>query len=146
MPKSGIKNALFGFFGATNVKEYCCIWNQYPQICLFAKFCEETKMLTFRPKMLYFGIFKLELSKTIVIFKISILKFIYLQNFAKKIMPKFGTKSALLGYSWARIIKNYCHSWNQYLQICLFANFWEKKKYLSLGPKVPHLEIFWLDF
>ena len=60
--------------------------------------------------MLYFGIFKLELSKTIVIFKISILKFIYLQNFAKKIMPKFGTKSALLGYSWARIIKNYCHS------------------------------------
>ena len=26
-------------------------------------------------------------------------------------MPKFGTKSALFSYFWARISKNYCHIW-----------------------------------
>ena len=41
-------------------------------------------------------------------------------------MPKFGTKNALFGCFWARILKNYFHIWNQPLQICLLAKFWEK--------------------
>ena len=32
-------------------------------------------------------------------------------------MPKFGTKSAFLGYFWARIVKNYCHILNQHLKL-----------------------------
>ena len=32
-------------------------------------------------------------------------------------MYKFGTKIALFGYFWARILRNYCHIWNQHLQI-----------------------------
>ena len=34
--------------------------------------------------MPYFGIFGLEFEKTVVIFEISTLKFVYLQNFAEK--------------------------------------------------------------
>ena len=33
MPKFGIKNALFGYFSARILKNYCYIWNQHPQIC-----------------------------------------------------------------------------------------------------------------
>ena len=42
---------------------------------------------------------------TIVIFEISTLKFVQLQNFAKKRTPKFGTKNVLFGYFWARILQ-----------------------------------------
>ena len=60
--------------------------------------------------MLYLGIFGLEFQKSIVIFEISTLKYVELQNFAKKAkMPKFRTKNALLGYFLRRISKNYCH-------------------------------------
>ena len=45
--------------------------------------------------MPYLDIFGLEISKTIVIFEITTLEFVYLQNFLKKIkIPKFGTKNA----------------------------------------------------
>ena len=33
-------------------------------------------------------------------------------------MPKFGTKNALFAYFWARILKTYCHIWNQYPRKC----------------------------
>ena len=33
-------------------------------------------------------------------------------------MPKIATKNALFGYFWARILKYYCHIWNQHPQIC----------------------------
>ena len=71
---------------------------------------------------------------TIVIFKISILKFVYLQNFMKKI-PKFGTKNAWFGYFWARIWKQFCHIWNPHPQICLFAKFHKKTKMPNFGTK-----------
>ena len=61
------KNALFGYFCAQNFKSYSYIWNQYLQICLIAKFSEETKMAKFctknallgyfSQKMAYLGIF-----------------------------------------------------------------------------------------
>ena len=80
MPKGGTKNALLGIFdqeclfwvflGKNLKKVYCHIWNQHPQICLFAKLLEKTKMPKFGtknawfgyfwPKMPYLGIFGLE--------------------------------------------------------------------------------------
>ena len=45
MPKFWTKNALFGYFWATVLRNYCRIWNQHPQICLFAKnFVKKTKI------------------------------------------------------------------------------------------------------
>ena len=62
-------------------------------------------------------------------------------------MCTFGTKNALIGYFWARIFKNYCHILNQHPQICLIVKFCKKtQKYLNLGPKMPYLGIFWLEF
>ena len=43
-------------------------------------------------------------------------------------MLKCGTKSAFFGYIWARILKNYCHIWNQQPQVILFTKFREKTK------------------
>ena len=44
------------------------------------------------------------------------------------------------------ILKNYCHISNQHPQICKFANFGKKQKRLNLGPKIPFLDIFGLEF
>ena len=38
-------------------------------------------------------------------------------------MSIFGPKNALFGYFWDKIIKSYCHIWNQYPQICQNLNF-----------------------
>ena len=112
MLKFGIKNALFGYFWARILTNYCHIWNHHPQICQIAKFLLKRKMLKFG-----------------VIFEISTLKFVQLQNFAKKRkIFKFGTKDALFGYFWARILTNYCHNWNQHPQICQISKFLEKTK------------------
>ena len=50
-------------------------------------------------------------------------------------MPKFGIKSALFGYFWARILKNHIHIRDQHRQICLFAIFREKIKMPKFGTK-----------
>ena len=78
--------------------------------------------------MPYFGIFELQFKKSIVIFEISTLKFVYLQSFLKKqkclnwdqecLFYVLLTKKALFGYFWARLLKNYCHICNQHPQIC----------------------------
>ena len=81
--------------------------------------------------MAYLGIFGQEFEKNVVRFKISTLKFVYLQKIPRKSkifglefenkhpricvnakfrekakMPKFGTKNALFGYFWPRILQN----------------------------------------
>ena len=49
-------------------------------------------------------IFGLEFENYILIFEISTLKFVYLQNFVKKMkMSKFWTKNVLFRYFWATI-------------------------------------------
>ena len=108
-----------------------------------------TKVPKFRTQNGLFGYFWANiLRKTTVIFKISILKFSYLQNFAKKKkMPKFGTKNAFFGYFWARILKkllSYLKSASSHLSICKIPR--KKQKCLNLGPKVPDLCIFELEF
>ena len=69
-------------------------------------------------------------------------------------MPKFGTKNAVFGYFWTRILKiYYCHILNQHPKICLFAKFHEKTKMPKLNalfryfrPKMSYLGIFGLEF
>ena len=41
-------------------------------------------------------------------------------------MPKFGTKNALFGYFWARILKNYCHIEISNLEFVKLRNFVKK--------------------
>ena len=50
-------------------------------------------------------------------------------------MPKFGAKNVLFRYFWPRILKNYCHIWNQHLQIYLIAKFCKKAKVPKFGTK-----------
>ena len=57
MPKTGTKNALFGYFWDKIFKNYCRIWNQHLQISVTAKFCEKTKMHNFGTKNVLFGYF-----------------------------------------------------------------------------------------
>ena len=40
---------------------------------------------------------------------------------AERKIVKFETKSALFGYSWAEIWKNFRHIWNQHPQVYLIA-------------------------
>ena len=71
-------------------------------------------------------------------------------------MPKFGTKSALLGCFWAGILKNYSNIWNQHLQITVIAKFCEETKrpkcktknalFVYFWPKMPYLDVFDLEF
>ena len=112
----GIKNDWFGYFWAGKWKEYyhirilkndCHIWNHHPRICLIVNFCEETKMFKFGTKNALFGVFWDGTWKQYVMFEISTFESSYLQIFG----------NVLFGYFWARILKSYCHIWNQHLQI-----------------------------
>ena len=119
-------------------------------------FTKKQKCLNLVPKVPYLGIFGKDFKTTIIIIEISTLQFVYLQNFAKKRMSKFGTKNALFAYFWVGILKQYCHISNQHFRICLIATFAEKQKCLNLGPKMsywvflkkkmPYLGIFGLEF
>ena len=57
MPKLGTKNALFGYFGARTLGNYCHISNHHLRIFLIAKFCEVTKILKFGTKNALFEYF-----------------------------------------------------------------------------------------
>ena len=52
------------------------------------------------------------------------------------IMPKFVTKNTLFEYFWTSILKNYCHIWNQHLQINVIAKFCKE-------TKIPKFGYFW---
>ena len=145
-PKFGIKNALFGYFWARISKNYCHIWNQLPRICLIAKFLRKAKMPKcgiknalfgyFWPKISYLGILGRNFEKTIVIFEISTLKFVYLENFTKKQnCLNLGQKMPDLGILGARVWKQYCHIWNQHPGICLIAKFLENTEMRKFGTR-----------
>ena len=52
------------------------------------------------------------------------------------------TTSALFRYFWARILKNYCHIWNQHLQIIEIAKYFEETKLPKFGTKNAYLGNF----
>ena len=123
-------------------KNYCYFRNQYPQIFQYSKFHAKIKN-TFTTKRCFIWIFSGWNSKK----SLSYLKLTPSNKFGAKIkILKFSTKNAWCGYFWARILKNYCHIWNQHPRICLIAKFHEKWKCLNLGPKMPYLGIFGLEF
>ena len=132
-PNFGTKNALFEYFCARILKKYYCIWNQYFQICLIAKFSEETEMPNFEiknglfeylwPKMPDLGIAGLELfKKNYCHIWNQYLWICLIAKYGEIIrIPKFGTKNAFYGYFWARIVKqllSYLKSASPNLSIC----------------------------
>ena len=154
MSKFGTNNALFKYFWARIWKWYCHIWNQNPRIYLIAKFLGKTKTPS---KMRYLGIFGLGFYKTTVIFEIGSFEFVLLQNFVKKQKwLHLGLKCHFFGIFhqecliWvflSKNFKNYCQIWNQHPWICLIAKYCEIMKMpKNLGPKVPYLGIFGLEF
>ena len=61
---------------AAILKNHCHVWNQRPRICLIAKFDLKTKNFKFGTKNARFPYMGLELEINIVIFEISLLKFV----------------------------------------------------------------------
>ena len=72
-----------GTFGLQFNKNYYQIFNQNSRICETIKFHPKPKK-NLGPKMLYW-VFGLECSKTIVIFVINALQFVWVQSFMKKL-------------------------------------------------------------
>ena len=117
MPKFGTKNALFGYFWDITLKNYCHIWNHHPQVCLFAKFHEETIIPKFATKNAWFMYFWAGKGKEYCHIWNQHPQICLITKFCVKTkIPKFGTKNALFGYFWDRTLKNYCHIWNQHPQ------------------------------
>ena len=54
-PKLGTENALFRYFCARTLKNYCHILGEHPGICEIAKFCEKTSFPKFVTKNALFG-------------------------------------------------------------------------------------------
>ena len=134
MPKFGIKNALFGYFWAGILENYRHILNQHLRICLNQKFCEETKMPKFGTKNVWFGVFLNWNLKTILSYLKSAPSNLSNCKISRKNknMTKIWDQKCLI---WARILKNYCHFWNQHLQICQkwvfnsYSEFWYRVRF-----------------
>ena len=61
-------------------------------------------------------------------------------------MPKLGTESAPFEYFWARILKTIVIFEISTFKLVKLQNFVKKQKCLNLGPKLPYLGIFGLEF
>ena len=98
----------------------------------------------FWPKMPYLDIFGLESKKKRLSYsKSAPLNLSNCKILWKMKMPKFETKSALFGYFWARILKNYRHIWNQHLWISVTASFCEETTMPKFGTKNTLFGYFW---
>ena len=118
-----------GIFEQEFKKKNCHIWNQHPQICLFATFHEKTKMPKFATKTALFGFFWTGIWKRYCHIWGRRPRICLIAKFRGKTkMPKFGTRNALFGYFWPKMPylgvfglefwKNYCHIWHHHPQIC----------------------------
>ena len=155
MHKFGTKDNLIGYFWARILENCCHISNYHLWICLTPKFCEEAKMLKFGTKnalfeyfwskMSYLGIFGLEFKRKLMLYLKSAPSNLPKYREIMKI-PKFGTKSVLFGYFWARILKSYCHTWNQHLQISVIVKLFEERKISKFGTKNALFGHFWARF
>ena len=113
------KSFIWIFLGYNFKKSYCHIWNQHPQICLFAKFHGKTKMPKFGTKNAWFGYFWTGIWKQFCHIWNQHPQISLIAKFCEKTKePTFGTKYTLTGYFLPRILKKYCYIWNQHPQIC----------------------------
>ena len=114
MSKFGTKSALFGYFLARTLKNYCYIWNQHLRISIIAKFCEETKMPKFGTKNALLSIFDQECLIWVCLGKNFFKKYCHIWNQHPQIclfgkfhektkLLKFGTKNAWFWYFWPRM-------------------------------------------
>ena len=95
-----------GILGVELKKNCCHIWSQHIQICLIAKFCEETKMPKFGTKNALFGYFWAGIWKHYCHILNQQSRICLTETFHEIIkMRKFVTKNALLVYFWARFYK-----------------------------------------
>ena len=84
--------------------------------------------------------------KAIIIFEVSTLKFVYLQNFTKKQNCLNLGPKCLIHVFYLEFKKKYCYIWNYQPRIYLIAKFPEKIKMPKFGTKMPDLDIFGLEF
>ena len=132
MLKSWIKHGLFvvfdqqclilEFFSKIFKNCYCHIWNQHPQISLFAKFCKKNqKCLNVGPNSLFRQIWGRNL-QTILWYLKSAPSILFNYKILQRTkLPKVGTENACIGHFWVGVSKQYCHTWNQHSRICLIA-------------------------
>ena len=144
-----------GALGLEFKKSYCHVWNQYPWICLIAKYCEIMKMSKFGTKSALFGYFWARILKNYChIWNQHLRISVIAKNFMQKQKClNLGPKMPYLGIFdqkcliWVVLGKNfkkdYCHVWNQHLQICLFAKFHEKTKMPKSGTKNAWFRYSW---
>ena len=146
MPKFGNKSALFGYFCARILKNFCRIWNQNPQISLFAKSLEKLKIPKVGTKSSLFGYFCARILKKLLSFLKWAPSNLSISKILPKKMPKFGSKSVLfyvfLGYNFKKLF-SYLKSAPSNLSI---SKILRRKKCWNFGTKVPYLAIFTLEF
>ena len=92
------------------------------------------------------GIFGLELENSILIFQISTLEFVWLQNVVwKRKCLNYGPKISYLGFFLENFKKNYCHIWNKHPEICLIQKFCKKRtKMIKFGTKDASFGYLWV--
>ena len=143
------------FLGKNLKKNYCHIGNQHPQIWLFAKFHEKTKMLKFGNKNAWFGYFWARILENYCHVLNQHLRICVIPKFCEETkMLRFGTKNAFFEYFWPKNLylvifglefkkKNYCHIWNQHPWICVIAKHREITKMPKFGTKSALFGYFW---
>ena len=81
-------------------------WNQHPQICLIARFCEKTKIPKLGTKNSLFEYFWARILKNYYHIWNQHHRVSVIAKFREETkMTNFGTKSALFGYFWVRVLK-----------------------------------------
>ena len=139
------------YFWTRISKQYCHIWNQHPQTCLFAKFHQKTKIPNFGTKNVLFMYFWAGIWKQYYYIWNPHPRICLIAKFCEKNPPNYWTKNPSFGYFCPTILKKYCYIQNQHLQICLCAKFPEERKipkfrtknalFEYLWPKMPYLSI-----
>ena len=113
------------FLGKNFLKNYCHIWNQHLQICLFAKFYEKTKMTKLGSTNALSGYFWATILENYChICNPHLLICLIAKLRGETKMLKSGIKNDLFEYFWPKMLymdifdlelkKNYCHIWNQH--------------------------------
>ena len=112
MPKSGPKNAWYGYFCSrilNKLLSYLKLAPPPPQIYLFPKFNEETKIHKFATKNTWFMYFWSGIWKQYCHFCNQHFRICLIANFAKQKILKFGTETAIFWYFLARTLEKCCH-------------------------------------
>ena len=138
------KNALYGYFWARiEKKNYFHMWNQNPQICLFAKFYEKTIIPKFATKNVWFMYFWSGIWKKYCHIWNPQPRICLITKFWEKKCLILGQKNALFRCFCTEFSKNYCYISNQCLEIWLIAKLFEEIKMPKFETKNALFEYLW---